>query len=113
MREWLAIHQQALYIEDPDQLQQCSRFLDGLEAGFTAAPTLDDYARSCVHLCAQMFSNSIVQDRRLDAAIQLGQLVFAKKGETLLRELLKKLDSSPSQTQHILQNMNTLTPPAA
>lgn len=113
LREWLAIHQQALYIEDPDQLQQCSRFLDGLEAGLRGAPTLDDYARSCVALCAQMFSNSIVQGRRLDAAIQLGQLVFAKKGEALLREHLRKLDSSPSQTQQILENMDALTLPAS
>lgn len=111
LREWLAIHQQALYLEDPDQLQQCSRFLDGLASALQDTPSQTEYGRTCVDLCTQLFPDSLADGRRLDAAIQLGQLIFAKKGETLLRRLLTRLDASPSQAQNILDNINALTPP--
>lgn len=110
LREWLAVHQHALYIEDPNELQQCSRFLQGLESTLNTSATLADYGRTCVDLCAQLFANSVLIDHRLDAAIQLGQLVFAPKGQALTRDLLRKLDSSPSQTEDIMRSFDALSP---
>lgn len=95
LREWLAYYQRALQIEDPAALMECNEMLASLETFIRRAPSLGEYGQMCFDLCAQRYGDQPESAQRLDTATSLGTLVFAPKGEAILRRFLQKCDLTP------------------
>ena len=95
LREWLAYYQRALQIEDPAALMECNEMLASLECFIHRSPNIKEYGQLCYDFCAQRYSEEPEAAQRLDTATSLGTLVFAPKGEAVLRQFLQKCDLTP------------------
>lgn len=73
----------------------CNEMLASLETFIHRATSLQEYGQMCFDLCAQRYSDEPEAAQRLDTATSLGTLIFAPKGEAVLRRFLKKCDLTP------------------
>lgn len=107
LREWLAYYQQALQVEDPDALMECNEMLASLEGFIHRSPKLQEYAQMCYDFCAQRYADEPEAAQRLDTATSLGTLVFAPKGEAILRQFLQKCDLTPELEDAAVEGLRT------
>lgn len=113
LREWLGYYQRALYLEDPMALMECNETLASLETFIKHAPNLQEYGQMCFDLCAQRYGDQPELAQRLDTATSLGTLVFAPKGEAILRRFLQKCDLTPRLEDEAVNGLRTSEPRAS
>lgn len=113
LREWLGYYQRALYLEDPAALMECNEMLASLERFIKRAPNLQEYGQMCFDLCAQRYADQPELAQRLDTATSLGTLVFAPKGETILRRFLQKCGLTPRLEDEAVNGLRTSEPRAS
>lgn len=107
LREWLAYYQRALQIEDPAALMDCNEMLASLETFIHGASNLQEYGQMCFDLCAQRYTDEPEAAQRLDTATSLGTLIFAPKGEAVLRRFLQKCDLTPDLEDAAVDGLRT------
>lgn len=74
------------------------------------APSLQEYGQMCFDLCAQRYADQPELAQRLDTATSLGTLVFAPKGETILRRFLQKCGLTPRLEDEAVNGLRTSEP---
>jgi hypothetical protein len=107
LREWLAYYQRALQIEDPEALMECNEMLASLESFVHRSSNVKEYGQLCYDFCAQRYADEPEAAQRLDTATSLGILVFAPKGETVLRQFLQKCDLTPELEDAAVEGLRT------
>lgn len=107
LREWLAYYQHALQIEDPEAMMECNEMLVSLDGFIHRSTNLKEYGQLCYDFCVQRYSDEPEAAQRLDTATSLGTLVFAPKGEAVLRQFLRKCDLTPDLEDAAVEGLRT------